>query len=315
MTKIMNPTNQVFLATLAVIAVGYFVKRLGYITEKDGKSISKLLMHTTFPALMIVSTVRIQFKPDLLFIPLFGLVFGSLMMLIAWFVFKKEENDMRGLMVMSAAGLNLGLFAFPIIQDIWGQEGLSYAILLDIANTIVSFVLVYSVAQYFAAKRATYTPTEGSLKKAIFKKVFQSLPFQGMILGLCINVLGIELPSVVLNSLDVLAKGNKPLGLLLLGIYLNFGLKKHEIKAITKLLYLRYIWGLAIVVLLYYNLPPSVLCSTLIVCIILPIGLVVLPFSDKLKYDARVAGLAVNLSLVISFILMWGLILGLGLTF
>ena len=315
MTKIMNPTNQVFLATLAVIAVGYFVKRLGYITEQDGKSISKLLMHTTFPALMIVSTVRIQFKPDLLFIPLFGLVFGSLMMLIAWFVFKKEENDMRGLMVMSAAGLNLGLFAFPIIQDIWGQEGLSYAILLDIANTIVSFVLVYSVAQYFAAKRATYTPTEGSLKKAIFKKVFQSLPFQGMILGLCINVLGIELPSVVLNSLDVLAKGNKPLGLLLLGIYLNFGLKKHEIKAITKLLCLRYIWGLAIVVLLYYNLPPSVLRSTLIVCIILPIGLVVLPFSDELKYDARVAGLAVNLSLVISFILMWGLILGLGLTF
>ena len=114
-------------------------------------------------------------------------------------------------------------------------------------------------------------------------------------------------------ALDVLAKGNKPLGLLLLGIYLNFGLKKHEIKAIAKLLCLRYAWGLAVVALLYVYLPPSVLRSILIVCIVLPIGLVVLPFSDELKYDTRVAGLAVNLSLVVSFILMWGLILGLGL--
>ena len=310
----MNPTNQVFLATLAVIAVGYCVKKLGYITEQDGKIISKLLMHTTFPALMLVSTVRIQFKADLLFIPLFGLVFSSLMLLIAWFVFKKEENDMRGLMVMSAGGLNLGLFAFPIMQDIWGQEGLTFAILLDIGNTIVSFGLVYSIAQYFAAQRATSTsPTEGSLKKTILKKILQSLPFQAMLLGLCINFLDIELPNVVLNFLDVLAKGNKPLGLLLLGIYLNFGLKKHEIKAITQLLCLRYAWGLAVVALLYAYLPASVLRSILIVSIVLPIGLVVLPFSDELKYDSRVAGLAVNLSLVVSFILMWGLILGLGL--
>ena len=310
----MNPTNQVFLATLAVIAVGYCVKKLGYITEQDGKIISKLLMHTTFPALMFVSTVRIQFKADLLFIPLFGLVFSSLMLLIAWFVFKKEENDMRGLMVMSAGGLNLGLFAFPIMQDIWGQEGLTFAILLDIGNTIVSFGLVYSIAQYFAAQRATSTPlTEGSLKKTILKKILQSLPFQAMLLGLCINFLDIELPNVVLNFLDVLAKGNKPLGLLLLGIYLNFGLKKHEIKAITQLLCLRYAWGLAVVALLYAYLPASVLRSILIVSIVLPIGLVVLPFSDELKYDSRVAGLAVNLSLVVSFILMWGLILGLGL--
>jgi malate permease and related proteins len=317
----MNQTNHVFSVTLCVIAVGYLVKKRGFITENDGKTLSKLLMHTTFPALTLISTYRIDFKPTspllsgggIVSIPIFGLFFSFLMMLWAWFVFKKAENDVRGLMVMSAGGLNLGLFAFPIIQDIWGQEGLSYAVLLDIGNTLVSFGMVYSVGQYFAAKRGGTSLNNQALKTAIFKKIIQSLPVQGMILGLCLNFSGFKLPSVVIDFLDVLAKGNKPLGLLLLGIYLNFGLTKNELLNLSKLLSVRYAWGLLVGLVLYGVLPPSVLRSVLVISLILPIGLVVLPFSDELKYDSRVAGLLLNLSLVISFALMWVLILGLGL--
>jgi hypothetical protein len=53
--------------------------------------------------------------------------------------------------------------------------------------------------------------------------------------------------------------------------------------------------------------------SILIICVVLPIGMTLLPFSDELEYDSRIAGLLVNLSLLISFILMWSLVIGLKL--
>ena len=43
------------------------------------------------------------------------------------------------------------------------------------------------------------------------------------------------------------------------------------------------------------------------------IKMTLLPFSDELNYDSKIAALLVNLSLLISFALMWGLVLGLKL--
>jgi hypothetical protein len=38
------------------------IKKLGYISEKEGKTISRFLMHTTFPALMLVSPHQVGIR-------------------------------------------------------------------------------------------------------------------------------------------------------------------------------------------------------------------------------------------------------------
>jgi malate permease and related proteins len=101
--------------------------------------------------------------------------------------------------------------------------------------------------------------------------------------------------------------------LLLMGIYLSFELDKQQLKAISKVFAIRYFCGLTAVLLIYFFIPPSLYQSILIVCVILPIGMTLLPFSDELNYDSRVAGLLVNTSLLISFAVMWALVLGLKL--
>ncbi len=148
----MNQANNVFLITLAIITFGFLIKKFGYISEKEGKIISKFLMHTTFPALMLVSTVRIKFEPSLFLIPIIAFVLGTIMLSIAFFIFKDYPNDMRGILTMGSSGFNTGLFAFPIIEGIWGREGLVFAIMYDIGNTAVVFGLVYTVGSYFASK-------------------------------------------------------------------------------------------------------------------------------------------------------------------
>ena len=304
----MSQANDVFLVTLAMITFGFLIKKFDFITEKEGKTISKFLMHTTFPALMLVSTIRIKLEPSLFLIPVIAFILGSIMILIALFVFKKYPNDLRGLLTMGSSGFNTGLFAFPIIEGIWGRDGLVYAIMFDIGNTAIVFGLVYTIGNYFASREHGHVDLG-----LILKRVLRSPPLQAMIIGLIINVLYISVPNIAIDFLDVLAKGNKPIVLLLMGIYLNFALDKKQVWAASKVLGIRYVCGLLAVVLICNFVPVSLYQSILIMCVILPVGLTILPFSDELKYDSKIAGLLVNMSLLISFALMWALVIGLKL--
>jgi malate permease and related proteins len=309
----MSHVNHVFLITLCIVVVGFFIKKYDFLTEKEGKTISKFLMHTTFPALMLVSTVRLKLEPSLYFIPFIAIAFGIVTLTLAWFFFKKEVGNMRGLLTMSSGGSNIGLFAFPIIEGIWGRDALMYAIMFDIGNTAVVFGLVYTLGNYFATKNAGIPLSIKALSTTVFRKVIKSPPLQGMVLGLFLNISGIGLPTFAIDFLDILAQSNKAIGMLLLGIYLNFSLNKKQLLGISKVLIIRYGCGLGVVALFYFGLPPSVFRSIIIVCMVLPVGLTLLPFSDELNFDFRMAGLLVNLSLVISFILLWSLVLGLKL--
>ncbi|NBB20138.1 AEC family transporter [Runella sp. CRIBMP] len=305
----MNQTNSVFLITLGIATMGFLIKKFDFVTEQDGKAISKFLMHTTFPALMIVSMLRIKFEPTLFLIPLICIALGVVMTLVGWVWFKDYPNRLRGVLTMSCGGLNVGLFAFPIIEGIWGREGLVYVAMFDIGNTIITFGLVYSVGSYFAVKG------EGRVNYGrVLKKVIQLPPLQAMFIGLTINALKIELPVVAYDFLDVLAKANKPLVLLLMGIYMSFSLERSQVWAVVKVLTIRYACGFIAILLLYVLIPePTLARNVLLVCVILPIGMTILPFADELNYDSRIAGVLVNISLLISFLLMWGLVVGLKL--
>lgn len=310
----MNPTNAVFITALSIIGLGFFLKYKGIITEKEGKIITKLLVHTTFPALVFVTIMRVKIEADLLLLPIFCISFSAISMTIAGLLFKSQTKRLRGLLTMASGGFNLGLFAFPLIEGIWGPEGMVFAALFDMGNSIVVFCMVYGTGVIFAETNEAQAVRKREKLKKAFLKIFTLLPFQAMLLGLFVNLTKLELPEVLVNIIDILAKGNKVLVLLIMGIYLSIELKPEIFKKIASVLVIRYAVGLTMGFLLYYNLPFEPLYrSIVLICMILPIGMTLLPFADELGYDSKIAGLLVNISMIISFVLMWGLVLGMGL--
>lgn len=297
-----SQTNQVFIITFLVVATGFFIKKFKFISEKEGRIISKFLMHTTFPALMIISTARLKFEPGLLFLPIGFIIVAVCILAIGWFVFLKYPNKLKGIFLMAIGGANTGLFGFPIIEGLFGKQALIYAIMIDIGNTFVVFGLGYPLGKYFSK-----TSHEVFDFRSILKKIFSIPPFLGMLLGLTINVLDLELPEIFYNFLDVLARGNMPIGLLLLGIYLSFDLSKNEIWGIVKLLLIRYGFMLILAIIFISYLPSTLMRNAVLICCFLPLGLTTLPFSDEMNFDSKVAGTLVNLSLLISFFMMWAL--------
>jgi predicted permease len=308
----MNQTNTVFITALSIIFLGYFLKKKNIITEEEGKIITKLLMHTTFPALMFVTMLRIHFEWNLLLLPLLSFLFSLITMATATYFFKDFPRKMKAILIMGSGGFNLGLFAYPLIEGIWGQAGMVYAAMFDFGNSFAVFGLVYGTGVFMSDKNQASSVTVNA-KNALLK-IITLLPFQAILVGVFFNLTAIPLPQILLDVLEVLAKGNKVVVLLIMGIYMNLFMSQTLFQKVAKVLAIRYFWGFLIGFLCFYFLPVEQLYrNVLLIVIIIPVGMTIIPFSNELGYDTEVAGMLVNVSMLISFAMMWALIVGLNL--
>jgi malate permease and related proteins len=308
----MNQTNTVFLTALSIIFIGYFLKRKNIITENEGKVITKLLMHTTFPALMFITILRVHFEWNLLLLPLIAFSFSLIAMATAKYIFKDFPQNTKAVLIMTSGGFNLGLFAYPLIEGIWGQAGMVYAAMFDFGNAFAIFGLIYGTGVFMSEKHQGASIKE-NIKKSLVK-IFTLLPFQAVLLGAFCNLGSVPIPQFVIDILDILAKGNKVIVLLIMGIYMNVSMTPELWKKVSQVLAIRYFWGLLLGFLFYYFLPVEQLYrNVLLIVLIIPIGMTIIPYSNELGYDTELAGSLVNISMLISFVMMWGLVLGLGL--
>ncbi|MEA5427409.1 AEC family transporter [Arcicella lustrica] len=308
----MNQTNTVFITALSIILVGYFLKRQNIVSEKEGKIISKLLMHTTFPALMFLTMKRVHFEFNLLLLPVISFCFSLLTMFTAAKLFKNQSQKMKAILIMGSGGFNLGLFAYPLIEGIWGQAGMVYAAMFDFGNSFAVFGLVYGTGVFMSDKNEGVSISQNA-QKAILK-IFTLLPFQAILLGVFVNLVKIEIPTIVIDVIDVMARGNKVIVLLIMGIYLNISTSGEILKKVSKVLLIRYFWGFLLGFAFFYFLPVEQLYrNVLLIVLIIPVGMTILPFSDELNYDTKIAGMLVNVSMLISFAMMWALVIGLNL--
>lgn len=297
----MNDPNIVFGSALCIIAIGYALKSAGFIQEQDGKSISKFLMHTTFPALVFSTMIRIEITWDLIYLPLIAMLFGMFLSFTAFHLFKNTEPENRGVMTIGSAGFNLGIFAYPLIEGIFGIQGLTYAIMFDLGNSVVNFFVNYGMSNYFSKG-----PKKDHIAAHIFRRIISLPPLQAMVLGVMFNVLQLQFPVFGLDLISTIAAGNKPIVLLLMGIYFSIRLSKKSYLRVFQVLSLRYFMGFLVGGLCFYLLPFEVgFRNLLLLCLILPVGMTVITYSDELNLNTPLAASLVNISLVISFAIMW----------
>lgn len=297
----MTDPNIVFGSALCIIAIGYALKSAGFIQEQDGKSLSKFLMHTTFPALVFSTMIRVNITWNLIYLPLIAMFFGMFLSFSAFHLFKNTEPENRGVMTIGSAGFNLGIFAYPLIEGIFGLQGLTYAIMFDLGNSVVNFFVNYGMGNYFSRG-----PKKDHIAAHIFKRIISLPPLQAMVLGVVVNVLGIKFSTFALDLISTIASGNKSIVLLLMGIYFSVRLSKKTYFRVFQVLSLRYAMGFLVGGICFYLLPFDVgFRNLLLLCLILPVGMTVITYSDELNLNTPLAASLVNISLVISFAIMW----------
>ncbi|SET50535.1 hypothetical protein SAMN05421676_105127 [Salinibacillus kushneri] len=296
----MSSFNQQFLYSILIIALGYLLKRTNFIKEKDGEGLSRIIFNLTLPALIIVSFHDMTLDVSLIILILIGLVYGLIMGVIGIFVFRTQSRYTKGMLTMMVPGFNVGLFAYPLVEGIWGSKGIQYFGMFDMGNAFIVFGLVYMIGAYYSA---------GSFSldvRTISRQMAHSIPFMTFIIIVFISLINFPLPKLLIETADVISVANMPMSLLLLGIYLNFMFEKSYLKLVVKYMAVRYVIGIAVGIGLFMLLPFNDMFKyTVLIGLILPTSMSVLPYAVEFNYDRRFVGTVTNLSIIISFVLVW----------
>ena len=307
----MADVNTTFILTLCIIAIGYGLKRIHVLKEENGVVISKLIFNITLPATILKFTSTVEIELSFILLPLITISFSCIMAALGLFMFKKYSRGLKGTLIMTMIGFNIANFSFPLVEGIWGASGMQFITLIDAGNAFSIFVLCYLLGSIFSPKNQAEDTSINA--KYILNRLVRSVPLISYIIALTINFSGIVLPSLLTDLIDILARANSALVLLLIGVFLNFKFERREWLNILKVLILRYGMGLLAGILIFNLLPQdqfSFLFRIIItISLILPVGLAVIPFSVEFDFDQKLITMLVNLSMIISFVLLWILVL------
>ncbi|MBD2848050.1 AEC family transporter [Paenibacillus sp. IB182496] len=294
----MESLNVQFMYAVMIIALGYVLKRLHVFREQDGEGLARIVFNVTLPALILSTFHEVVMDRALILLVASGFLYGVLTALLGLAVFRKQPRRVRGMLAMMVPGVNVGLFAYPLVEGIWGQEGLKYFGMFDVGNAFIVFGVCYFIGSFFAAGKLHW--------KSIPVKMVKSIPFMTYVTVCLLNLIGLSLPTFLLQGSAMIAHANMPMALLLLGIYLNFRFDRSQTVLLFRFIGLRYGVGLALGALLFWTLPfEPMFRYTLAISFILPVSLSALPYSVEFDYDRKFVGSASNLSIVLSFLLVW----------
>lgn len=213
----MNPTVAASLPVITLVMVGFLLKTAGIIRPGDGAVLIRFILNTTLPAVIFLSVAQANVEPvrlGLLALCGFGVAFGGRWiagLLVRWL---KVEPQIAGVIILGTMVMNIGAFLFPVVQTVYGAEGVSRLAAFDVGNSLMASGYGY----YLAARLGQHAPRgfRASLQKVL------SLPILwAALLGLIVNLSGIVIPAFLLKLLTPVATANTPLAMLALGAFLE----------------------------------------------------------------------------------------------
>ncbi len=295
--------DAVFFSALLIISLGYLLRKTGLVTREQGSGLARLVLNVTLPALVLQTVPQIQFSPGLLFLPLLSLAHTAVAFVVTSAVFRRRSRMEKGVIMIASMGFNNGLFAFPIVLEIWGIEAIKLLALFDVGNGIVVLGTNYVLAAYYSREDRMHL---AETLMTVVRTLATSVPLIAFAVGVVMNLAGISFPPMISRAIDIVAGANGALALLVLGVFQSLRWRKGDAGLVFKILGLRYLIGIASSVAAVVFLGgPLLQQQVLAIAFILPIGMTIIPYSVQFGLDTRLATTLVNVSIIVSFVLMW----------
>lgn len=198
----------------ACLFLGIFLQKVPkFSAPKAANWVQAYLINIVLPALALLYIPEIN--------PTWGLLIpisvAWFTFLLSWLIFGtlgKKLNwgpNVTGCLIIVAGLANTSFLGFPVIEALYGKEGLPIALLIDQGG---SFLLVSSLSILVGS---IYGNHSESLKKVPLK-ILKFPPF-GFLMGtLAMSLLEIKTPEILLPLLQLIGKTMPPMALLVIGL-------------------------------------------------------------------------------------------------
>lgn len=201
---------QTMLKLFLLLVLGFVLFKCHIFDEYTNKKISALIVNVVSPMLIISSIAGVEGSNKSIVFLMIGagilmyigfIILGKIINRI--FPFPKKDWPVYECMVVFA---NTGFMGYPVLLDVFGQEAVFYASLIHMAFNF--FVYTYAIMCL----------TKGDDSE--FKLNFKQLLTPGIILifvGIFIYLFDIQLPSVLMDTINSVGSLTAPLSMMMIG--------------------------------------------------------------------------------------------------
>lgn len=211
-----------------MMALGYFLRRIGLFTEDFLRQLNKLCFTVFLPTILFInvydSDFSASFQPDLL-------IFSAICVLVLFVVLMlaipriEKDNRRRGVIVQGIFRSNYILFGLPMAASLYGTASTGTTAVL-IAFIIPLFNLLAVVAlEYFRGGKL-------NIKRIIMGVITNPL-ILGALMAFVFVISGVRMPAVLEKTVRDISNIATPLALIILGGSFTFSRLRPNIKGIV----------------------------------------------------------------------------------
>lgn len=281
---------------VAIIIMGYVLRRIHLFKESDFSVLSKIVLKITLPAAFVYNFSGKEIDPAMLFIALLAFGGGVLYMILGYLMNIRKGKEERAFGLLNLAGYNIGNFTLPFVQSFVGPVGVITTSIFDVGNAFVCLGGAFGVA-------STIKGDGGFSVKRILKALGRSVAFLTCVTMVTLGLLGITLPAPIISFAEIVGNANAFLAMFMIGVGFKLSGEKSQIGTIVKMLVVRYGIALLFAVGVYYFLPLEFEAKLAIMILAFsPIGSAVPGFTEELKGDVGLSSALNSISIICSIV-------------
>ena len=215
------------LVLLMIMSVGYIMGKLGWMTAREKKFVSKYIVNIAVPCNCIVGLLN-NLDRDSLAHAGWMLVAGLLGVIVTLLISMGVATLLRlpkerwGVFVAMSGLSNTLFIGIPVCTQLFGEACMPYVMVYYLANTSI----LQSVGIMLVERSGTASATNTNTVLGFLKNMFSKPPIFGVIFSIILLILGLRLPAPLMSFAGYISNSVSPLALIYCGfIVYEVGLK------------------------------------------------------------------------------------------
>lgn len=203
------------LSLFIMILVGVYSSKRQIITPAINKALTDILIQVALPFMIVTSfmfTYDHTIKSNIIKTFFYSLIAYVIVIIISYLLIIPIKNDKKTILHFANVFTNTGYVGFPILNSIYGAEGVIYGSIFNMFFVI--FVWTYGLKLF-----------EDHMEKKKIKQeiinIFLNPSIIAVIIGIIIMILDIQLPEALLSSMNSIGNMTGPISMIIIGVILS----------------------------------------------------------------------------------------------
>lgn len=199
------------ISLFLIILIGVYGTRKNIINEEVNKGLRRILLEITLP-LLVINSFTFDFAEgmgrNVLTAFIYSVVFMFIGGIISYILLIPIKTEKKKILHFANVFSNCGFIGFPIINSLYGSEGVVYTSIFNMVFTIALWsygIIIFS----------------DKISKENIKKVLVNPAIIAVYIGIPMMLFKIKLPSAILDTTKIVGDMTAPISMIIVGSILS----------------------------------------------------------------------------------------------